>query len=148
MCIQRPFKDHGYIICLNYEVDNGYFLSLSGEIRMAFVLYKHLGSYLSTENASVKFSSETLNTNYSIIVNSPIITAAINKDSNKVYLSDPVIFTVRHVQVRVQSHLRFAPKMKSYFQMFFLLCWTMCLRLLGYILRINLSLQTHLGESD
>ncbi|XP_073763796.1 adhesion G protein-coupled receptor L3-like isoform X45 [Danio rerio] len=70
----------------------------NGEIRMAFVLYKHLGSYLSTENASVKFSSETLNTNYSVIVNSPIITAAINKDSNKVYLSDPVIFTVRHIQ--------------------------------------------------
>ncbi|XP_059395517.1 adhesion G protein-coupled receptor L3-like isoform X7 [Carassius carassius] len=70
----------------------------NGEIRMAFVLYKHLGSYLSTENASMKFSSETLNTNYSVIVNSPVITAAINKDSNKVYLSDPVIFTVRHIQ--------------------------------------------------
>ncbi|XP_051978459.1 adhesion G protein-coupled receptor L3-like isoform X12 [Xyrauchen texanus] len=70
----------------------------NGEIRMAFVLYKHLGSYLTTENASMKFSTETLNTNYSVIVNSPIITAAINKDSNKVYLSDPVIFTVRHIQ--------------------------------------------------
>ncbi|XP_073763799.1 adhesion G protein-coupled receptor L3-like isoform X48 [Danio rerio] len=78
----------------------------NGEIRMAFVLYKHLGSYLSTENASVKFSSETLNTNYSVIVNSPIITAAINKDSNKVYLSDPVIFTVRHIQ---QSEENFNP---------------------------------------
>ncbi|XP_056318452.1 LOW QUALITY PROTEIN: adhesion G protein-coupled receptor L3-like [Danio aesculapii] len=78
----------------------------NGEIRMAFVLYKHLGSYLSTENASMKFSSETLNTNYSVIVNSPIITAAINKDSNKVYLSDPVIFTVRHIQ---QSEENFNP---------------------------------------
>ncbi|KAL1270501.1 hypothetical protein QQF64_029517 [Cirrhinus molitorella] len=76
------------------------------EIRMAFVLYKHLGSYLSTENASMKFSSETLNTNYSVIVNSPIITAAINKDSNKVYLSDPVIFTVKHIQ---QSEENFNP---------------------------------------
>nr|XP_055027165.1 adhesion G protein-coupled receptor L3-like isoform X8 [Misgurnus anguillicaudatus] len=78
----------------------------NGEIRMAFVLYKHLGSYLTTENASVKFSSETLNTNYSVIVNSPVITAAISKDSNKVYLSDPVIFTVRHVQ---QSEENFNP---------------------------------------
>uniref|UniRef100_A0A8C2Q8F9 Adhesion G protein-coupled receptor L3 n=1 Tax=Cyprinus carpio TaxID=7962 RepID=A0A8C2Q8F9_CYPCA len=78
----------------------------NGEIRMAFVLYKHLGSYLSTENASMKFSSETLNTNYSVIVNSPVITAAINKDSNKVYLSDPVIFTVRHIQ---QSEENFNP---------------------------------------
>ncbi|XP_051978378.1 adhesion G protein-coupled receptor L3-like isoform X11 [Xyrauchen texanus] len=78
----------------------------NGEIRMAFVLYKHLGSYLTTENASMKFSTETLNTNYSVIVNSPIITAAINKDSNKVYLSDPVIFTVRHIQ---QSEENFNP---------------------------------------
>uniref|UniRef100_A0A8C1RXG9 Adhesion G protein-coupled receptor L3 n=1 Tax=Cyprinus carpio TaxID=7962 RepID=A0A8C1RXG9_CYPCA len=78
----------------------------NGEIRMAFVLYKHLGSYLSTENASMKFSSETLNTNYSVIVNSPVITAAINKDSNKVYLSDPVIFTVQHIQ---QSEENFNP---------------------------------------
>lgn len=74
---------------------------------MAFVLYKHLGTYLSTENASMKFSSEALSTNYTVIVNSPIITAAINKDSNKVYLSDPVVFTVRHIQVR--KHLCFIP---------------------------------------
>lgn len=66
---------------------------------MAFVLYKHLGTFLSTENASMKFGSEALSTNYTVIVNSPIITAAINKDSNKVYLSDPVVFTVRHIQV-------------------------------------------------
>ncbi|XP_031440561.1 adhesion G protein-coupled receptor L3-like isoform X11 [Clupea harengus] len=69
----------------------------NGEIRMAFVLYKHLGSYLSTENASMKLSSETLATNYSLIVNSPVITASISKDSTKVYLSDPVIFTVKHL---------------------------------------------------
>lgn len=71
----------------------------AGEIRIAFVLYKHIGGYLSTENASMKLGSEALATNYSVIVNSPVITAAINKDSNKVYLSDPVIFTIRHLQV-------------------------------------------------
>uniref|UniRef100_A0A673IKU4 Adhesion G protein-coupled receptor L3 n=1 Tax=Sinocyclocheilus rhinocerous TaxID=307959 RepID=A0A673IKU4_9TELE len=79
----------------------------NGEIRMAFVLYKHLGSYLSTENASMKFSSETLNTNHSVIVNSPVITAAINKDSNKVYLSDPVIFTMRHIQENFNPNCSF-----------------------------------------
>lgn len=87
---------------MNFGSSNSLSLCLSdalGEIRMAFVLYKHLGTYLSTENASMKFSSEALNTNYTVIVNSPIITAAINKDSNKVYLSDPVVFTVRHIQV-------------------------------------------------
>ncbi|KAM4714822.1 adhesion G protein-coupled receptor L3 isoform 3-T5 [Anableps anableps] len=78
----------------------------NGEIRIAFVLYKHIGVYLSTENASMKLGSEALATNYSVIVNSPVITAAINKDSNKVYLSDPVIFTIRHLQ---QSKENFNP---------------------------------------
>nr|XP_033466246.1 adhesion G protein-coupled receptor L3-like isoform X8 [Epinephelus lanceolatus] len=78
----------------------------NGEIRIAFVLYKHIGVYLSTENASMKLGSEAMATNYSVIVNSPVITAAINKDSNKVYLSDPVIFTIRHLQ---QSEENFNP---------------------------------------
>ncbi|XP_057699315.1 adhesion G protein-coupled receptor L3 isoform X11 [Corythoichthys intestinalis] len=70
----------------------------NGEIRMAFVLYRNLGSYLSTENASVRLSSNAVYPNYSVIVNSPVITASINKESNKVYLSEPVIFTVKHLQ--------------------------------------------------
>uniref|UniRef100_A0A8B9H066 Adhesion G protein-coupled receptor L3.1 n=1 Tax=Astyanax mexicanus TaxID=7994 RepID=A0A8B9H066_ASTMX len=78
----------------------------NGEIRMALVLYKNLGQYLSTENASVRLSSEAAYPNYSLIVNSPVITAAINKDSNKVYLSEPVVFTVRHLQ---QSEENFNP---------------------------------------
>uniref|UniRef100_A0A3B4ADY4 Adhesion G protein-coupled receptor L3 n=1 Tax=Periophthalmus magnuspinnatus TaxID=409849 RepID=A0A3B4ADY4_9GOBI len=78
----------------------------NGEIRIAFVLYKHIGSYLSTENASMKLGNDAMATNYSVIVNSPVITAAINKDSNKVYLSDPVIFTIRHLQ---QSEENFNP---------------------------------------
>lgn len=68
---------------------------------MAFVLYNNLGPYLSTENASMKLGMEAMSTNHSVIVNSPIITAAINKEfSNKVYLADPVVFTVRHIKVR------------------------------------------------
>ncbi|KAG8006201.1 Adhesion G protein-coupled receptor L3, partial [Nibea albiflora] len=43
----------------------------NGEIRIAFVLYKHIGVYLSTENASMKLGSEAMATNYSVIVNSP-----------------------------------------------------------------------------
>uniref|UniRef100_A0A8C9Z3M9 Adhesion G protein-coupled receptor L3 n=1 Tax=Sander lucioperca TaxID=283035 RepID=A0A8C9Z3M9_SANLU len=78
----------------------------NGEIRIAFVLYKHIGGYLATENASMKLGSEAMATNYSVIVNSPVITAAINKDLNKVYLSDPVIFTIRHLQ---QSEENFNP---------------------------------------
>ncbi|CAB1458941.1 unnamed protein product, partial [Pleuronectes platessa] len=70
----------------------------NGEIRMAFVLYRNLGAYLSTENASVRLSSEAVYPNYSVIVNSPVITASINKESNKVYLSEPVVFTVKHLK--------------------------------------------------
>lgn len=80
-------------------VDKTWIRPPTGEIRIAFVLYKHIGVYLSTENATVKLGREALATNYSVIVNSAVITAAISKDSNKVYLSDPVVFTVRHVQV-------------------------------------------------
>lgn len=72
----------------------------AGEIRMAFVLYRNLGLYLSTENASVRLGSDAVYPNYSVIVNSPVITASINKESNKVYLSEPVVFTVKHLQVR------------------------------------------------
>ncbi|XP_038146242.1 adhesion G protein-coupled receptor L3 isoform X13 [Cyprinodon tularosa] len=78
----------------------------NGEIRMAFVLYRNLGSYLPTENASVRLSSEAVYPNHSVIVNSPVITASINKESNKVYLSDPVVFTVQHLQ---QSEKNFNP---------------------------------------
>ncbi|KAM6150304.1 adhesion G protein-coupled receptor L3 isoform 16-T16 [Erethizon dorsatum] len=71
----------------------------NGEIRVAFVLYNNLGPYLSTENASVKLGMEAMSTNHSVIVNSPVITAAINKEfSNKVYLADPVVFTVKHIK--------------------------------------------------
>ena len=85
------------------EIQTSHICSFAGEIRIAFVLYKHIGVYLSTENASMKFGSEAMATNYSVIVNSPVITAAINKDSNKVYLSDPVIFTIRHLQVSLSD---------------------------------------------
>uniref|UniRef100_A0A3P9AA73 Adhesion G protein-coupled receptor L3 n=1 Tax=Esox lucius TaxID=8010 RepID=A0A3P9AA73_ESOLU len=75
----------------------------NGEIRMAFVLYRNIGAYLSTENASMKLGSEAMATNYSVIVNSPVITAAINKENTKVYLSDPVIFTLKHLQHSKES---------------------------------------------
>ncbi|KAA0722362.1 Adhesion G protein-coupled receptor L3 [Triplophysa tibetana] len=78
----------------------------NGEIRIALILYKNLGQYLSTENASVRLGSDTAYPNYSLIVNSPVITAAVNKDTNKVYLSEPVVFTVKHIQ---QSGENFNP---------------------------------------
>ncbi|KAM4807574.1 adhesion G protein-coupled receptor L3 [Rhinophrynus dorsalis] len=79
----------------------------NGEIRVVFVLYNNLGQYLSTDNASMKLGNEALNTNHSVIVNSPIITAAVYKESSsKVYLADPVLFTVKHIK---QSEDNFNP---------------------------------------
>ena len=80
---------------------------------MAFVLYRNLGAYLSTENASVRLSSDAVYPNYSVIVNSPVITASINKDSNKVYLSEPVVFTVKHLQVRTMQGADFFFRIKD-----------------------------------
>ncbi|OCT97367.1 hypothetical protein XELAEV_18009587mg, partial [Xenopus laevis] len=77
------------------------------EIRVAFALYNNLGQYLSTENSSIKLETESLNTNYTVIVNSPIITAAVYKESSsKLYLADPVVFTVKHIK---QSEDNFNP---------------------------------------
>uniref|UniRef100_A0A3Q2YEK3 Adhesion G protein-coupled receptor L3 n=1 Tax=Hippocampus comes TaxID=109280 RepID=A0A3Q2YEK3_HIPCM len=90
---------HGNSIQLSGDLAHLCVVFPTGEIRMAFVLYRNLGSYLSTENASVRLSSEAVYPNYSVIVNSPVIMASINKESNKVYLSEPVIFTVKHLQV-------------------------------------------------
>ncbi|XP_075060888.1 adhesion G protein-coupled receptor L3 isoform X5 [Mixophyes fleayi] len=71
----------------------------NGEIRVAFVLYNNLGRYLSTENASIKLGIEALTTNHTIVVNSPVITAAVYKESSsKVYLTEPVMFTVKHIE--------------------------------------------------
>ncbi|XP_069094038.1 adhesion G protein-coupled receptor L3 isoform X7 [Pleurodeles waltl] len=79
----------------------------NGEIRVAFVLYNNLGTYLSTENASMKLGTEAMTTNHSVIVNSPVITAAVYKEfSNKVYLADPVVYTVKHIK---QSEDNFNP---------------------------------------
>ncbi|XP_031759466.1 adhesion G protein-coupled receptor L3 isoform X2 [Xenopus tropicalis] len=79
----------------------------NGEIRVTFALYNNLGQYLSTENSSIKLETESLNTNYTVIVNSPIITAAVYKESSsKLYLADPVVFTVKHIK---QSEDNFNP---------------------------------------
>ncbi|XP_067886573.1 adhesion G protein-coupled receptor L3 isoform X1 [Heterodontus francisci] len=72
----------------------------NGEIRVAFVLYNNLGNYLSTENASFKLGSEAMSTNHTVIVNSQVVSAAINKESNRIYLAAPVIFTLKHIDLQ------------------------------------------------
>lgn len=67
---------------------------------MVFILYKNLGSFLSTENATVKMEMEGPSFERKrLAVNSHVIAASINKESSRVFLTQPVIFTLKHLQV-------------------------------------------------
>uniref|UniRef100_A0A8C7HQU9 Adhesion G protein-coupled receptor L2-like n=1 Tax=Oncorhynchus kisutch TaxID=8019 RepID=A0A8C7HQU9_ONCKI len=63
--------------------------------KLVFVLYKHLGRFLSTENATLRGGGGR---NLSdLTVNSHILAASITKESSRVFVSDPVIFTLEHL---------------------------------------------------
>lgn len=66
---------------------------------MVFALYKNLGQFLSTENATIKLGSEANGDNLTVAVNSDVIAASINKESSRVYITEPVIFTLEHIDV-------------------------------------------------
>lgn len=76
--------------------------SSSGVVKVVFILYNNLGLFLSTENATVKLAGEAGTGGpggASLVVNSQVIAASINKESSRVFLMDPVIFTVAHLEV-------------------------------------------------
>ncbi|XP_056598521.1 adhesion G protein-coupled receptor L2-like isoform X3 [Triplophysa dalaica] len=71
--------------------------SKNGFAKLVFVLYKHLGDFLSTENATVRLMGEGGVRNHSLTVNSHILSASINKESSRVFVSEPVVFTLEHL---------------------------------------------------
>uniref|UniRef100_A0A8D0ANC4 Adhesion G protein-coupled receptor L2 n=1 Tax=Sander lucioperca TaxID=283035 RepID=A0A8D0ANC4_SANLU len=71
--------------------------SRNGVAKLVFVLYKNLGQFLSAENATIKMTNEAYGRNVSVAVNSDIISASINKESSRVFINDPVIFTLKHI---------------------------------------------------
>ncbi|XP_057188999.1 adhesion G protein-coupled receptor L2-like isoform X6 [Triplophysa rosa] len=71
--------------------------SKNGFAKLVFVLYKHLGDFLSTENATVRLMGEGGVRNHTLTVNSHILSASINKESSRVFVSEPVIFTLEHL---------------------------------------------------
>ncbi|XP_039591944.1 adhesion G protein-coupled receptor L2 isoform X6 [Polypterus senegalus] len=71
--------------------------SRNGVAKLVFILYKRLGQFLSTENATVKFGNDANGRNHSVAVNSHIVAASINKESSRVFLTDPVLFTLEHI---------------------------------------------------
>uniref|UniRef100_A0A669BQ54 Adhesion G protein-coupled receptor L1 n=1 Tax=Oreochromis niloticus TaxID=8128 RepID=A0A669BQ54_ORENI len=73
--------------------------SRNGQVKVVFILYKNLGSFLSTENATVKMEMEGPNHDKKrLVVNSHVIAASINKESSRVFLTQPVIFTLKHLK--------------------------------------------------
>ncbi|KAM7107246.1 adhesion G protein-coupled receptor L2 isoform 3-T4 [Ciconia maguari] len=71
--------------------------SRNGLAKLVFIIYKSLGRFLSTENATIKLGSDFAGRNSTIAVNSHVIAASINKESSRVYLTDPVHFTLEHI---------------------------------------------------
>uniref|UniRef100_A0A8C6SAI1 Adhesion G protein-coupled receptor L2b, tandem duplicate 1 n=1 Tax=Neogobius melanostomus TaxID=47308 RepID=A0A8C6SAI1_9GOBI len=71
--------------------------SKNGVAKLVFVLYKHLGQFLSTENATLRGLGDPSRRNLSLTVNSHILSASITKESSRVFTADPVIFTLEHL---------------------------------------------------
>ncbi|XP_068196232.1 adhesion G protein-coupled receptor L2-like isoform X2 [Antennarius striatus] len=71
--------------------------SKNGVAKLVFVLYKHLGQFLSTENATLRGMADVNKRNLSVTVNSHILSASITKESSRVFVTDPVIFTLEHL---------------------------------------------------
>ncbi|XP_062386988.1 adhesion G protein-coupled receptor L1 [Sardina pilchardus] len=91
----------------NYTSDSSIQLSAStvkqysrnGQVKVVFVLYKNLGAFLSTENATVKMELGSGAEGRVLAVNSHVIAASINKESSRVFLTEPVVFTLKHLQL-------------------------------------------------
>uniref|UniRef100_A0A8C4IBU5 Latrophilin-1 n=1 Tax=Dicentrarchus labrax TaxID=13489 RepID=A0A8C4IBU5_DICLA len=77
--------------------------SNNGQVKLVLTLYKNLGSFLTTQNSTLRLGlglgqgSEARRR--SLVVNSHVISASVHRGSNRVYLSEPVIFTLRHLQL-------------------------------------------------
>uniref|UniRef100_A0AAQ6IDX3 Adhesion G protein-coupled receptor L1a n=1 Tax=Anabas testudineus TaxID=64144 RepID=A0AAQ6IDX3_ANATE len=90
----------------NYASDSTIHLSAStikqysrnGQVKVVFILYKNLGAFLFTENATVKMDVDGPSLKKHLKVNSHVISASINKESSRVFLTEPVVFTLKHLQ--------------------------------------------------
>ncbi|KAM8793907.1 adhesion G protein-coupled receptor L1-like [Eudromia elegans] len=74
--------------------------SRNGVVKVVFILYNNLGLFLSTENASVRLGGEAGGRRPALVVNSQVVAASINKESSRVFLMDPVVFTLPHLEAK------------------------------------------------
>uniref|UniRef100_A0A3Q2YGH1 Adhesion G protein-coupled receptor L1-like n=1 Tax=Hippocampus comes TaxID=109280 RepID=A0A3Q2YGH1_HIPCM len=77
--------------------------SNNGQVKLVLSLYKNLGTFLTTQNSTLRLglglgqgSEVRLR---SLVVNSHVISASVHRGSNRVFLSEPVVFTLRHLQL-------------------------------------------------
>ncbi|XP_035392466.1 adhesion G protein-coupled receptor L2-like isoform X4 [Electrophorus electricus] len=71
--------------------------SKNGVAKLVFVLYKHLGRFLTTENATLRLVGESGARNHTLTVNSHVLSASMNKESSRVFVSEPAMFTLQHL---------------------------------------------------
>ncbi|XP_062850501.1 adhesion G protein-coupled receptor L2-like isoform X1 [Trichomycterus rosablanca] len=71
--------------------------SKNGVVKLVFVLYKHLGRFLTTENTTLRLAGEGGVRNHTLTVNSHILSSSINKESSRIFVSEPVVFTLQHL---------------------------------------------------
>ncbi|XP_010223035.1 PREDICTED: latrophilin-1-like, partial [Tinamus guttatus] len=74
--------------------------SRNGVGKVVFLLYNNLGLFLSTENATVRLAGAAGARGPALVVNSQVIAASINKESSRVFLMDPVVFTLPHLEAK------------------------------------------------
>uniref|UniRef100_A0A674GBE3 Adhesion G protein-coupled receptor L1 n=1 Tax=Taeniopygia guttata TaxID=59729 RepID=A0A674GBE3_TAEGU len=72
--------------------------SRNGVVKVVFILYNNLGLFLPTENATVRLGGDGGPRAPQLVVNSQVIAASINKESSRVFLRDPVVFTLPHLE--------------------------------------------------
>nr|XP_057939751.1 adhesion G protein-coupled receptor L1-like isoform X2 [Doryrhamphus excisus] len=76
--------------------------SNNGQVKLVLSLFKNLGSFLTTQNSTLRLGlglgqgSEVRRR--SLVVNTHVISASVHRGSNRVFLSEPVVFTLRHLQ--------------------------------------------------
>ncbi|XP_017281122.1 adhesion G protein-coupled receptor L1 isoform X1 [Kryptolebias marmoratus] len=81
--------------------------SNNGQVNLVLSLYKNLGSFLTTQNSTLRLGMGLSQSQgqgqdarrRNLVVNSHVISASVHKGTNRVYLTEPVIFTLRHLQL-------------------------------------------------
>lgn len=98
------------LLFLKCEENSTFFPCSAGQVKLVLTLYKNLGSFLTTQNSTLRLSlglgQGSDARRRSLVVNSHVISASVHRGSSRVYLSEPVVFTLRHLQVQLWKLLQ------------------------------------------